>query len=76
MLVQALRHFAVGKDIFDTGLRIVKVSLDGDHAQVVAGLRCHLEFLHAAHTVYRVEDHDLHPIHIAVALQCRLSRVA
>ena len=66
----------VGEYALDACLRVVKVALDGAYVDVRAGLRDHLQPLHVAHAVARVEYHYLRARHVREALERRLARVA
>ena len=73
---QGFLHRRVGKDALHAGLCIVEIALDGAHSDVFTLLGGHLGFLHRAHTVLRIEHHDLCPRHIAETLQSRLAGIA
>ena len=66
----------VGENALHAGLRVVKIPLHGADADVPAALRDHLEALHVAHAVARVEDHNPRAGHVGEALERGLARVA
>ena len=67
---------AVAENLLDRGLRIVKVALDAHNRRVIALLREHLEFLKAAHTALRIEDHNAGARDIRKTRHCGLAGIA
>ena len=65
----------VGEDLLDAALGIVEVALDGADPDVGTLLGDHLEFLHGADTVSRIEDEDAGAGHVFEALQSRFAGV-
>ena len=64
-----------GKNVFHTGLRIVKIALHSAHMNVVALLGHHLCPLNLGNTAVGVEYTDPHTVYIAEACQCGLAGV-
>ena len=65
-----------GKDVFDTGLGIVKIAADGADGHIFALLRHHLRPLHPGDAPIGIEDADFYTGHIRKACQCGLAGVA
>ena len=57
-------------------MRVVKVAANGSHVHVFSGLGLHLQFLHGADAVFRVENGNADAVNITVALQRRLAGIA
>ena len=54
-----LFDFRIGENRLNTALRIVEITLNRTNADVIALLRSHLQFLHGADAVHRVENQNL-----------------
>ena len=73
---EAFGELLVAEDLLDRGLRIVEIAVDGAHMHIGAGLRGHLQLLHAAHPALRVEHGDAGARGVGEPGQCGLARVA
>lgn len=76
LFFQRARHVPIGKDLFDGGLAVVEIPLDGEHADVVPLLNGHLALLHFADALVRIEDHDFDAFRVLEALERRLAGIA
>ena len=74
--VQLLCNGRIRENLLHAGLCVVKVAADRADIDVCAGLRCHLQLLHAADTVHGVEDFDSDAVHVAVAFKRGFAGVA
>ena len=66
----------VGKDGFDSGLRIVKIAVYRCNVGIVAFLRNHLKFLHIGDTLVGVENRYFCSGNVCKACQRRLAGVS
>ena len=76
LFFQRARHVPIGKDLFDGGLAVVEIPLDGEHADVVPLLNGHLALLHFADALVRIKDHDFDAFRVLEALERRLAGIA
>ena len=73
--LECLGHISVSEDNLNACLRIVKITADRSNLHVLTGLSGHLQLLHAADAVYRVEHHDFDVVNILVPFKCGLAGI-
>ena len=66
-------NFFIGEDVFNTGLTIVKVTVNRTNTNIVTILCSHLQFLHGADTVIGIEYKNLCTLNILEAFKSSLA---